>query len=175
MTSFGYTLMTEQSGPSDLVDHAVRAEGAGFDFEVMSDHYFPWLVGPGARAVRLVGARRRRARDRAGGADDLRDLPDDPLPPGGRGAEGRDRAAARGRPVHPRARQRREPQRARRRRRAGRRVTTGRTMLREAIEIIRELHTGELVDHQRRLLPGRLGAHLGPARAGGRDRGRGGR
>lgn len=43
MTSFGYTLMTEQAGPRDLVDHAVAAEEVGFDFAVMSDHYFPWL------------------------------------------------------------------------------------------------------------------------------------
>jgi G6PDH family F420-dependent oxidoreductase len=47
MTDFGYTLMTEQAGPRELVDHAVRAEGAGFDFEVMSDHYFPWLSAQG--------------------------------------------------------------------------------------------------------------------------------
>jgi G6PDH family F420-dependent oxidoreductase len=47
MTRFGYTLMTEQSGPKDLVDHAVRAEEVGFDLEVMSDHYFPWLSAQG--------------------------------------------------------------------------------------------------------------------------------
>ena len=47
MTRFGYTLMTEQTGPRELVDHAVRAEGAGFDFEVMSDHYSPWLSAQG--------------------------------------------------------------------------------------------------------------------------------
>jgi G6PDH family F420-dependent oxidoreductase len=39
----GYTLMTEQSGPADLVRYAVAAEQAGFAFEVCSDHYFPWL------------------------------------------------------------------------------------------------------------------------------------
>ncbi len=44
---FGYTLMTEQSGPRDLVRHAVDAERAGFDFEVSSDHYFPWLDAQG--------------------------------------------------------------------------------------------------------------------------------
>ncbi|RKT56275.1 TIGR03557 family F420-dependent LLM class oxidoreductase [Saccharothrix australiensis] len=43
----GYTLMTEQAGPKALVDHAARAERAGFDFEVMSDHYFPWLAEQG--------------------------------------------------------------------------------------------------------------------------------
>jgi G6PDH family F420-dependent oxidoreductase len=47
MTRFGYTLMTEQAGPKSLVDHAVRGERAGFDFEVMSDHYFPWLDAQG--------------------------------------------------------------------------------------------------------------------------------
>ncbi|GAA1925752.1 LLM class F420-dependent oxidoreductase [Nocardioides lentus] len=47
MTRFGYTLMTEQSGPKDLVRHAVAAERAGFDFEVSSDHYFPWLSAQG--------------------------------------------------------------------------------------------------------------------------------
>jgi G6PDH family F420-dependent oxidoreductase len=44
---FGYTLMTEQSGPKDLVRYAVSAEQAGFDFEVSSDHYSPWLVSQG--------------------------------------------------------------------------------------------------------------------------------
>jgi G6PDH family F420-dependent oxidoreductase len=47
MTRFGYTLMTEQSGPKDLVRYAVSAERAGFDFEVSSDHYFPWLSSQG--------------------------------------------------------------------------------------------------------------------------------
>ncbi len=43
MTQFGYTLMCEQSGPKALVSDAQRAEAAGFDFAVISDHYFPWL------------------------------------------------------------------------------------------------------------------------------------
>lgn len=47
MTNFGYTLMTEQSGPKDLVRWAVQAEAAGFDFEVSSDHYSPWLTEQG--------------------------------------------------------------------------------------------------------------------------------
>src|SRR6202171_593507 len=47
MTRFGYTLMTEQSGPKDLVRYAVSAERVGFDFEVSSDHYFPWLASQG--------------------------------------------------------------------------------------------------------------------------------
>src|SRR5919108_5423661 len=47
MTRFGYTLMTEQSGPKELVRYAVSAERVGFDFEVSSDHYFPWLSSQG--------------------------------------------------------------------------------------------------------------------------------
>ncbi|ATI36170.1 LLM class F420-dependent oxidoreductase [Rhodococcus sp. H-CA8f] len=47
MARFGYTLMTEQAGPKELVRHAVRAEEVGFDFEVMSDHYSPWLTEQG--------------------------------------------------------------------------------------------------------------------------------
>ena len=47
MTRFGYTLMTEQSGPKDLVRHAVSAEELGFDFEVCSDHFSPWLAAQG--------------------------------------------------------------------------------------------------------------------------------
>ncbi len=43
MVQIGYTMMTEQAGPRDLVDHVVAAERAGFDFSVTSDHYFPWL------------------------------------------------------------------------------------------------------------------------------------
>ena len=47
MTKFGYTLMTEQSGPKDLVRYAVSAEDRGFDFEVCSDHFSPWLTSQG--------------------------------------------------------------------------------------------------------------------------------
>jgi G6PDH family F420-dependent oxidoreductase len=47
MTRFGYTLMTEQSGPRELVRYAVKAEQVGFDFEVSSDHYSPWLDAQG--------------------------------------------------------------------------------------------------------------------------------
>jgi G6PDH family F420-dependent oxidoreductase len=47
MARFGYTLMCEQSDPRDLVRDAARAEEAGFGFEVISDHYFPWLDSQG--------------------------------------------------------------------------------------------------------------------------------
>jgi G6PDH family F420-dependent oxidoreductase len=44
---FGYTLMTEQSGARELVGYAASAERAGFDFEVASDHFTPWLTEQG--------------------------------------------------------------------------------------------------------------------------------
>src|SRR3954451_13963193 len=39
----GYTMMTEQAGPKDLVRHVVGAQEVGFDFAVSSDHFLPWL------------------------------------------------------------------------------------------------------------------------------------
>jgi len=58
MTRIGYTLMTEQTGPRELIRDARRAEQAGFDFEVMSDHYFPWLdsMGHAPNAWATLGA-----------------------------------------------------------------------------------------------------------------------
>jgi len=47
MTRFGYTIMGEQSGPRDLVRYAQAAEDAGFDFIAASDHYTPWLMSQG--------------------------------------------------------------------------------------------------------------------------------
>jgi len=40
---FGYALSSEEHGPRDLVSLAQRAEGAGFDFALLSDHFHPWL------------------------------------------------------------------------------------------------------------------------------------
>ena len=57
-TRFGYTLMTEQSGPRELVSYAVGAETAGFDLLVSSDHFFPWLkeMGHAPNAWTMLGA-----------------------------------------------------------------------------------------------------------------------
>jgi G6PDH family F420-dependent oxidoreductase len=44
---FGYTMLCEQTPPKQLVADAVAAEAAGFDFAVISDHYFPWLEEQG--------------------------------------------------------------------------------------------------------------------------------
>lgn len=47
MTLIGYTMMCEQADPRQLVRDVVLAEQAGFDFAVISDHYFPWLDSQG--------------------------------------------------------------------------------------------------------------------------------
>src|ERR671934_70004 len=47
MTKFGYTMMCEQSRPDQLVRDVKRAEEAGFEFSVISDHYQPWLSSQG--------------------------------------------------------------------------------------------------------------------------------
>jgi G6PDH family F420-dependent oxidoreductase len=47
VTTFGYTLSSEEHEPRALVEHAVRAETAGFDFASISDHYHPWVSAQG--------------------------------------------------------------------------------------------------------------------------------
>ena len=66
MLEIGYTLSSEEHGPEDLVENGVRAEEAGFDFLMVSDHYHPWtdrqghspfvwtVLGALARATELV-------------------------------------------------------------------------------------------------------------------------
>jgi G6PDH family F420-dependent oxidoreductase len=39
--------MTEEHGPKALVENAVAAEAAGFDFVSISDHFHPWLEAQG--------------------------------------------------------------------------------------------------------------------------------
>ncbi|MFG1705977.1 TIGR03557 family F420-dependent LLM class oxidoreductase [Nonomuraea sp. M3C6] len=43
MVQIGYTLMSEQTPARELVDYAATAERVGFDYAVISDHYFPWV------------------------------------------------------------------------------------------------------------------------------------
>ena len=45
--SIGYTLSSEEHRPSDLVANAAKAEEAGFDFLTISDHYHPWTGAQG--------------------------------------------------------------------------------------------------------------------------------
>ncbi len=47
MVEIGYTLSSEEHGPDELVDNAVRAEEAGFDFVSISDHFHPWVSAQG--------------------------------------------------------------------------------------------------------------------------------
>lgn len=47
MPEFGYKLMSEEHGPRTLVENAVAAEAAGFDFTAISDHFHPWLEEQG--------------------------------------------------------------------------------------------------------------------------------
>jgi coenzyme F420-dependent glucose-6-phosphate dehydrogenase len=43
MTEFGYALSSEEHPPNDLVRNARLAEGVGFTFALVSDHYHPWV------------------------------------------------------------------------------------------------------------------------------------
>ncbi len=58
MTVIGYTMMCEQTGPKELVRDVQLAEAAGFDFAVISDHYFPWVeaMGHSPYAWSVLGA-----------------------------------------------------------------------------------------------------------------------
>lgn len=47
MTDIGYTLSSEERGPTELVDDAVAAEKAGFGYALISDHYHPWTTTQG--------------------------------------------------------------------------------------------------------------------------------
>ena len=143
---FGYTLMTEQAGPKDLVRYAVEAERRGFDFEVSSDHYFPWLSAQGHSpyAWAVLGAV-AHATERvelmtyvtcptmryhpavvAQKAATVQLLADGRFTLGlGSGENLNEHVVGEGWPT----------------------VATRQGMLAEAIGIIRELHTGELVEH----------------------------
>ncbi len=58
MTVIGYTMMCEQAGPKELVRDVQLAEAAGFEFAVISDHYFPWVdaMGHSPYAWSVLGA-----------------------------------------------------------------------------------------------------------------------
>ncbi|HWO15570.1 MAG TPA: TIGR03557 family F420-dependent LLM class oxidoreductase [Solirubrobacterales bacterium] len=47
MAAIGYTLSSEEHGPRALVEHAARAEQAGFSFAGISDHFHPWIERQG--------------------------------------------------------------------------------------------------------------------------------
>jgi G6PDH family F420-dependent oxidoreductase len=43
MVQLGYALSSEEHDAQALIDHAARAEHAGFSFALLSDHFHPWL------------------------------------------------------------------------------------------------------------------------------------
>lgn len=47
MVEIGYHLSSEEHGPKDLIRYAQLAEQAGFRFATISDHYLPWLERQG--------------------------------------------------------------------------------------------------------------------------------
>ena len=47
MTRIGYALSSEEHTPNTLVDNAVAAEEAGFEFALISDHFHPWVDAQG--------------------------------------------------------------------------------------------------------------------------------
>jgi len=47
VTTFGYTLSSEEHPPDELVANARRAEEVGFEFLSISDHYHPWVSAQG--------------------------------------------------------------------------------------------------------------------------------
>ncbi|MBL0749936.1 LLM class F420-dependent oxidoreductase [Nocardioides baculatus] len=147
MTRFGYTLMTEQSGPRELVTYAVEAERVGFDFEVMSDHFSPWLTEQGhapyawttlgavAQATERVGLMtyvtcptlRYHPAVVAQKAATLQILAEGRFTLGlGSGENLNEHVVGEGWPA----------------------IAERQDLLAEAIEVIRALHTGELVDHR---------------------------
>jgi G6PDH family F420-dependent oxidoreductase len=42
VAELGYALSSEEHGPTELVANAQRAEEAGFEFAMISDHFHPW-------------------------------------------------------------------------------------------------------------------------------------
>ncbi len=58
MTRFAYFCGHEQWQPETLVEHAVLAERAGFDFVVVSEHFHPWVDDTSASgyAFSTIGA-----------------------------------------------------------------------------------------------------------------------
>ena len=47
MVQIGFKLCSEERDPAGLIDDARRAEEAGFDFAAISDHFHPWIDAQG--------------------------------------------------------------------------------------------------------------------------------
>ena len=130
--------------PSLLLEQARAAERAGFQALWISDHFHPWNDAQGQSPFvwSMIGALSQACR---AARHDRGDLPDHADPSGDhRAGRGHQRRAAR-RPLRARRRHRRGAQRAHPRRPRGRAADVRLDMLEEAVEIIRELWTGEFV------------------------------
>jgi G6PDH family F420-dependent oxidoreductase len=64
MTKFGYFLATEEFGPAELLERAQLAEQAGFDALWISDHFHPWTDSQGQSAFvwSVIGALSQKVR-----------------------------------------------------------------------------------------------------------------
>ena len=147
MPHIGYALSSEEHLPNDLVRLAAQAEEAGFGYALISDHYHPWVDAQGESPFvwSVIGGDRRG--DEAAAARDGRHLPDDPDPPGDRRPGGGDGRGDDARPLLPRRRHRREPERAHPRHHwpaPDERLE----MLEEAVEVIRPLWKGGYQTHR---------------------------
>lgn len=47
MVQLGYAISSEEHHPNKLVENARRAEGVGFEFALISDHFHPWIEKQG--------------------------------------------------------------------------------------------------------------------------------
>ena len=50
MAAIGYALSCEEHAPNDLIENARLAEDAGFEFALISDHFHPWIDNQGHSA-----------------------------------------------------------------------------------------------------------------------------
>jgi coenzyme F420-dependent glucose-6-phosphate dehydrogenase len=58
MLKIGYSLSSEEHAPHELIENAQRAEEAGFEFALISDHFHPWTKQQGQSLFvwRVLGA-----------------------------------------------------------------------------------------------------------------------
>ena len=146
VTSFGYTLSSEEHPPLELVRNATRAEDVGFDFASISDHFHPWVGRSGHSpfvwsVLGAIAASTSRLGVGVGVTCPIMRVHR------GRGAGGRHHVAAlrrtvllglgTGEALNEHVIGRRWPP-----------PPVRREMLEEAVEIIRALFTGETVDHR---------------------------
>ncbi len=172
MTLIGYTMMCEQAGPEAAGARRRPRRGGGLRLRGHQRSLLPVAGVPGPLAVRVERARRRGAGHRPHSADDVRHLPDPPLSPCRRRAEGGDDAAALRRALHAGPRRGGEPERAHRRRTLADRRRAPRDARGSGGD-----HSGPVGRRHRdvsgQVLRRRVGEGLGPSgnRAADRDRG----